>query len=124
MLTMRFAILADVHLGTRETQFPGQDLTYAADLLRRAVTAIKAHEPEEVVVVGDLVNMGTVDEYELSREILRELRTTIKVVPGNHELVRGNLEDFRERAIGGKTNGGGFSQITPGVVWLNSGIED
>jgi 3',5'-cyclic AMP phosphodiesterase CpdA len=119
----RLAILADVHLGTRETQFPGQDLTYAADLLRRAATLIQPQKPREVVIVGDLVNMGTAAEYELAREGLRGLADVTTTVPGNHELVKASLEDFRARSIGPRTTDLRASGNGPYVAWINSGIE-
>ena len=122
-MTIRLAILADVHLGTSATQFPGQDLTYAADLLRRAVTAIKAQKPDEVVVVGDLVNMGTVEEYELVRTILRELGVSVSTVPGNHELAKGSLEQFKANSPGAKVADVRAGAQGPAFAWLNSGIE-
>src|SRR5687768_17706071 len=100
MPTVRFAILADIHLGTRETQFPGQDLTYATDLLRRAVTAIKSHDVDELVIIGDLVNMGTDEEYQIARDILRDVGAPVSTIPGNHELVKASIENFKARSIG------------------------
>src|SRR6186997_334383 len=101
-LKLRMALLADVHLGTAATQFPNQDYTYAPDLLRRAISAIRALNPDELIVVGDLVNMGTTEEYAMAREILDDLRKPITVVPGNHELVKGNLDTFFNGAIGAR----------------------
>ena len=90
----RFVILADVHLGTPETQFPGQNYTYAANVLRETVAAIAPLTPDHIVIVGDLVNMGTAEEYEIASTILSPLKAPIWTIPGNHELVRGSLEDF------------------------------
>ena len=123
MMRKRLAILADVHLGTRDTQFPGQDLTYAGDLLRRAVAGIEAQQPDELVIVGDLVNMGTIDEYDIARDALSTLAGVTSTIPGNHELVKATLEDFRARSIGAKE---AQVQVGPtGAVfaWINSGIE-
>src|SRR5688572_24241826 len=120
---MRLAVLADVHLGTRDTQFPGQDLTYAADLLRRAVSAIASHQPDELVIVGDLVNMGVEDEYALARDALRELGAITSTIPGNHELVKATLEDLRARSIGPKPADLRVDPLGPTFAWINSGIE-
>lgn len=122
-MTKRIAILADAHLGTRDTQFPGQDLTYAADLLRRAVEAIKPHRPDEVVIVGDLVNMGTEDEYAIARDILGGLPAPVSTTPGNHELVKATLENFRARSIGPKPADLRVDPSGPTFAWINSGIE-
>src|SRR5688572_27234530 len=123
MPAVRFAILADIHLGTRGTQFPGQDLTYAPDLLCLAATAIKPHNVDELVIVGDLVNMGLDEEYAIARSALRDVGAPVSTVPGNHELVKATLDDFRSRSIGPRTAESRESGAGPTLAWLNSGIE-
>ena len=120
----RLAILADVHLGTPQTQFPGQELTYAADLLGRAAGALAPHRPDEVVVVGDLVNMGTAPEYEIAREKLRAFADVTSTIPGNHELVKATLEDFRAQSIGPRPADLKAHPEGPAFAWINSGIEN
>jgi 3',5'-cyclic-AMP phosphodiesterase len=117
----RIAIIADVHLGLPETQFPGQDYTYAQKLLPQAVQAIAALNPDRVVIVGDLVNMGTEAEYVMAKDLLSPLADRIEPMIGNHELVRGSVADFR-RAWGVEP----YRRITLGglpAVILNSGVE-
>ena len=123
MPTARFAILADIHLGTLETQFPGQDLTYATDLLRRAVSAIKPHNVDELVIVGDLVNMGTDEEYQIARDILRDVGAPVSTIPGNHELVKASVADFKSQAIGPLVADFRPSATGATLAWINSGIE-
>jgi 3',5'-cyclic AMP phosphodiesterase CpdA len=120
---MRFAILADVHLSTPTTQYPGQDFTFTADLLRLAVPKIIAQQPDEVIIVGDLVNMGVAEEYAMAREILQPLQARVRAVPGNHELVKGSLADFRAGIFGGAVNSMVKPEGGPMLVLLNSGIE-
>jgi len=122
-MTIRLAILADVHLGTPQTQFPGQDLTHAGDLLRSAVTAMAAQQPHELVIVGDLVNMGTDEEYAIAGRILRELSVPVSTVPGNHELVKGSLEQFKAKSPGARVADMRAGAPGPTFAWLNSGIE-
>lgn len=101
---MKIVILADAHVGLPETQFPGQDFTYAADLLRRAVSMIAAEEADEVVVCGDLVNQGTPAEFELVNEILLPLAADLRIVPGNHDVVRADAHTFASAVRGAVLN--------------------
>ena len=122
--SLRFVVLADVHMGTPVTQFPGQNYTYAADLLRRAVDQIRSLSPRHIFIVGDLVNMGTEDEYRQAADILREFDGSVSTVPGNHELVRGSIDDFKRLAIGATLSSISAREDRPvTIVHLNSGIE-
>ena len=118
---MKLAILSDVHLSTPETDFPDEHLAHTADVLRRAVERIVALDVNRVIVNGDLVNMGTPEEYAAARELLGPLEGKIDAIPGNHELVKGDLEDF-EREMNqlplGRSEVGGLT-----IVRLNTGVE-
>jgi 3',5'-cyclic AMP phosphodiesterase CpdA len=130
---MRWTILADVHLGTAATQFPGQHYTYTADLLRRAVARVDALRAERVFVLGDLVNMGVAEEYDLAGSLLAPLRSRLEPLIGNHELVKGSVADFerffgvravreleRPRQPGSALEA---AALVPPVFLLNSGVE-
>lgn len=116
-------MLADVHLGLPDTQFPGQDYIYAAGLLEQAVERIRGLAVDELIVIGDLVNMGTPSEYEIAEKILLEFRDRITVIPGNHETIRGKLEDFQKLAIGATLSMARFDDEQASIVFLNSAIE-
>ena len=90
----RLAVLADVHLSTPADQFPGQDLSYAPDLLRQTAKMLDDDRPDGLCVVGDLTNFGTDGEYGLAREIFGSRLDGCLAVAGNHETVRGKLADF------------------------------
>lgn len=119
---MKLALLADLHIGFPETQFPGQSYEFAADVLRRAVPLIEVDDPDELVVVGDLVNMGTAAEFRLANELLAPFAHRLRVIPGNHDLVDASLSDFGVRLTGASVNelsdDGAFVR-----VFLNTGIE-
>jgi 3',5'-cyclic AMP phosphodiesterase CpdA len=55
--------------------------------LRASVAAVRQlpDRPDAVVVSGDLADHGTVDEYELVRTELDNLRLPVFVIPGNHD---------------------------------------
>ena len=120
-MSTRIVLLADVHLGVAETQFPHQDLTHAPDLLRRAVGLIQPLEPDIVIVVGDLANMGTAAEYEIAREILQPLAGMIELLIGNHELLKGTIPFWRDTWKQAPYRRGEIAGLP--VVFLSSGLE-
>jgi predicted phosphodiesterase len=95
----RLAILADLHFSTPDNQFPGQDLSYARTIVARAVAMILEELPERLLIVGDLTNFGTAEEYGALHEVFAPFRGRIDAVAGNHENVRAGLEEF-ERQMG------------------------
>lgn len=95
----RLAILADLHFSTPQTQFPGQDLTYAHTILHQAATLLDADKPDRLLIVGDLTNFGAPEEYAALHSALAGFRGRIDAVAGNHENVNRGLEDF-EREMG------------------------
>ncbi len=101
---MKIAILADVHLGLPETQFPGQSFEFTPDLLRLAVQQIVQDAAERVMVVGDLVNMGTAAEFRLANELLAPLAGRVRTIPGNHDLIDATLGEFSVRLAGAAVN--------------------
>lgn len=120
-MRQRFVILADIHLSAPEGQVPGQNLRYVPGLLRRAVSGITRANPDQVLLLGDIVNRGNEREYELVRPILQPLEDRLEPMIGNHELLEGTTADFerqfRVRAAR-RLFVGGHS-----AVLLNSGIE-
>lgn len=109
----RIAILADVHLADADGA--------AAELLRHAVEKIEMLGVDRVVVLGDLLDRGTPEEYEAARKILGALADRLEPVLGNHELLSGSVADF-EREWGKKPHRQFALGELPAVV-LNSGIE-
>ena len=95
--------ISDLHI-----KAPGR-LAYGrvdtAEALRRAVEAINALDPQPAVVVisGDLVDRGGVEEYEHLCGLLAAIRVPIRVVPGNHDMrgpLRAILGDFCDLVAG------------------------
>jgi 3',5'-cyclic AMP phosphodiesterase CpdA len=82
---MLIAQLTDTHIKA------GGKLAYrtvdSAQKLRACVAQLAALRPAPGVVLltGDLVDMGTVEEYRVLREILAPLRMPLHVIPGNHD---------------------------------------
>ncbi|MFT3787108.1 MAG: metallophosphoesterase [Tepidisphaeraceae bacterium] len=119
---MKMLLMADLHIGLPETQFPGQHYEYVPDFVRAYLPTLVAENADEVIVVGDLVNRGTPGEFAAARELFAPLADRMRVIPGNHDLVRATLDDFRGGVPGARVNevhdAGPFVQ-----VFLNTAIE-
>lgn len=96
-MSQRLAILADLHFSTPENQFPGQDLSYARTIVERAAAILEAERTERLLIVGDLTNFGTVEEYAALHEVFAAFRGRIDAVAGNHENVRSGLDEFERQ---------------------------
>jgi 3',5'-cyclic AMP phosphodiesterase CpdA len=83
----RVIILSDVHL-------PGPGPL--ADLFRRAIAKAAELQPAMLVLLGDTVETGKPEEYALALEIVKPVRSLIRSLPGNHELLSGTINDFRK----------------------------
>jgi Icc protein len=94
---MLVAQITDTHIRS------GGKLAYrqvdSAQKLRNCVAHLNALDPRPdfVLLTGDLVDFGTMDEYALIREILSPLAMPIYVIPGNHddrEIMRRAFADY------------------------------
>lgn len=83
-----------IHLTDTHVNAPGSSEVFAkfgmADKLRRVLRHIEAGErPAFIIITGDLVHEGQVEDYRYLRDILdeasRELSIPIHVVLGNHD---------------------------------------
>ncbi len=75
--TVRFAVIADTHVGTNG----------AADGLRAVVEAVKAQPGIRFVILdGDLTEKGRDVEFAEFKSILAGLTVPAHVLPGNHDL--------------------------------------
>ena len=91
----RLIIVADVHLATGPLKPGAPDVSYAQGLLREAVDKTLALRPDQVILLGDVLNTGAPEEYDQAREILAPLAGRLEPLVGNHELLRGNLTDWK-----------------------------
>jgi predicted phosphodiesterase len=86
-MSTRLVIISDAHV-------PGPGPL--ADLLRSAIARAVELNPASVVLLGDIVENGTADEYALALDCVRPVRMLIRSLPGNHELLSGTINDFRK----------------------------
>ena len=88
----RIAVMSDAQFVGRE---PDSPLVEGA---RRTLREIAAESPDGVYIVGDLVDEGRDEDFELARRVLDEELGDIPwtYVPGNHEVMGEPIENFRE----------------------------
>lgn len=82
-----FVQLSDPHILTKgRLLMNGVD---TADFLMRAIAHIVAmpHTPSHVLITGDLVESGELDQYLHLRELLTPLPCPVLLMPGNHDAV-------------------------------------
>ena len=95
---MLIAQLSDLHIKP-----PGR-LAYrqvdTAALLRQAVAHLNQRNPapDLVVITGDLVDIGSPEEYAWLRQLLAPLRAPLIVIPGNHDERDALRQSFADAA--------------------------
>jgi len=89
--------LTDLHVTTTDTAL-GSALDPVARL-DQAVQLLNQLErtPDAVICTGDLVDIGTAEEYRLLRECLDRLKARWFVLPGNHDAGPAFAETFGDR---------------------------
>ena len=91
-----FVQLSDPHIVAKGRLLMGEVDT--ATFLNRAVTQIVAMDqaPSHVLITGDLVERGGLDEYAHLRELLAPLTCPVLLMPGNHDAVPHLREAFAD----------------------------
>lgn len=83
----RLAVPSDLHLNL-EQHGTWRVSHRTSSRLRAAVESWNDKELDAVVFVGDLVNDGTVAQYDAFDEILADLEHPFYAIPGNHDLIQ------------------------------------
>jgi 3',5'-cyclic-AMP phosphodiesterase len=79
------AQISDMHIkAQRKKAYQRVD---TATMLERCVERLNqlTLKPDVVIATGDLVDFGTIEEYELLRELLRPIAQPLYLIPGNHD---------------------------------------
>jgi len=88
---MLIAQLSDLHVRPRGVLYQG--VVDSNRMLSEAISHVHSldRRPDLVLVTGDVVDHGRVEEYSMARELLAELSIPYLVIPGNHD----HRENFR-----------------------------
>jgi 3',5'-cyclic-AMP phosphodiesterase len=73
--------ISDIHIGGSED---GKDPLSRVEAVIAAIRSLP-NAPNAVLVSGDLTDHGTVEEYEVARELLSRLELPLYVLGGNHD---------------------------------------
>lgn len=88
MSAFSIAHISDLHCGSPY---------FVPELLHGAIEEINDHDPDVVVVSGDLTNEGFLPEYELAQDYLDRLKAQeLVVIPGNHDARNVGYEHFED----------------------------
>jgi 3',5'-cyclic-AMP phosphodiesterase len=84
-IQMIIAHISDLHVG-----LPGERLFNRVETDQMVANAIQQIQtldplPDVVVATGDLVNLGSLSEYEYLKSLLQDLKIPIFLLPGNHD---------------------------------------
>jgi putative SbcD/Mre11-related phosphoesterase len=86
-------VVADLHLGRARASAVEAPVGDGADVLDRLESLLSAHDPETLVIAGDLLHSfdrvprGVADRLDDLRRAARESGTRPVVVPGNHDTM-------------------------------------
>jgi 3',5'-cyclic-AMP phosphodiesterase len=100
-----FAQISDSHIGFNKAANPDVTAT-----LREAIAKLNAlpQSPEFVLHTGDLTQLSKAEEFDTLDQSLKSVRTDrIFYVPGEHDVLNDNGEQYRER-YGKDTKGDGW----------------
>ena len=98
-----FVQLSDPHITAKGRLL--MDKVDTANSLMRAIAQIVAmpHTPSHVLITGDLVDRGGLDEYAHLRELLAPLPCPVLLMPGNHDVVPNLRKAFADHRYLGCT---------------------
>lgn len=105
-------VLADVHLGRTRSSRVDLPIGSHADILERLDALLDRHDPDQVVIAGDLVHdfdsvpLTVAESVEEIVDLVEDRGAEFVVTAGNHDTVLDrvtSIETVDEYQIGGKT---------------------
>jgi len=113
---LSFVQISDSHIGFDKAANPDVTAT-----LREAIAKINAlpQAPEFVLHTGDLTHLSKASEFDTLEQTLKTMRTDkIFYVPGEHDVLNDNGEQYRERFGKGSKGDGWYSFDQKGVHFI------
>ena len=113
---LSFVQISDSHIGFDKAANP--DVTATLDAAIAKINALET-PPEFVLHTGDLSHLSKPSEFDTLDQKLKALRTDrIHYVPGEHDVLNDNGEQFRERYGKGSKGDGWYSFDQKGVHFI------
>ena len=112
----RFVQISDSHIGFKKEPNPNVTQT-----LREAVDRINAlpEPPDFIIHTGDLSHLSKRAEFDTLEQVLKGAKTAqIFYVPGEHDVLTDNGENYRERFAKGTVGEGWYSYDHKGVHFI------
>ncbi|MFW9931006.1 MAG: metallophosphoesterase family protein [Candidatus Thorarchaeota archaeon] len=72
---MRFVGISDFHIGGK----------FNEKMFKKGIDFVNNTDADYVILGGDITDSGTVANYELAKEMLKEIKKPYLMVPGNHD---------------------------------------
>jgi len=113
---LSFVQISDSHIGFDKAANPDVTAT-----LREAIAKINAlpQAPEFVLHTGDLTHLSKASEFDTLDQTLKAMRTDkIFYVPGEHDVLNDNGQQYRERFGKGSKGDGWYSFDQKGVHFI------
>jgi len=113
---LSFVQISDSHIGFDKAANPDVTAT-----LREAIAKINAlpQAPEFVLHTGDLTHLSKASEFDTLDQTLKTMRTDkIFYVPGEHDVLNDNGQQYRERFGKGSKGDGWYSFDQKGVHFI------
>jgi len=113
---LSFVQISDSHIGFDKAANP--DVTATLDAAIAKINALET-PPEFLLHTGDLSHLSKPSEFDTLDQKLKALRTDrIHYVPGEHDVLNDNGEQFRERYGKGSKGDGWYSFDQKGVHFI------
>lgn len=107
---MIIAHLSDLHIRPQDAPhaFGRIDTNEHA---RRAFRKVMSHDPrpDMLIITGDLTDCGRIEEYEILREMLKDIAVPVHLIVGNHDIRENFRQVFPEHSPSG--DNGSFIQF-------------
>lgn len=114
--TFTFVQISDSHIGFNKEANPD-----VVGTLREAVTRIRAlpTPPDFILHTGDLTHLSEAEEFDTLEQVLKETKVDrVFYVPGEHDILNDNGEQYLRRFGKGTRGSGWFSFDQKGVHFI------
>lgn len=81
----RFALISDPHVSLKDENRKGRFFIESAAIMRDVLEKAAELKAEFAVMPGDITNMGTPEEYQFCKDLLKDAPLPLKLLPGNHD---------------------------------------